>query len=625
MDEELIQFDVEEVEIEVEEGTGWNGGDGTRHSDMPDKYEPNQHIIESITGLREELDNIEALKTVESDGYGTANYYKWGDGAHNEFGHFVSLVPETDKIVVCTGQGIFGVTVERAGFTGGQDEAMARDNTYGLVQTFDRVDVRCESDVSVGDSVVSNSYGVAMKTDSECGYKVIAVNNIQGVAYATIALGVQACTTDALGKMIESLDTRLTSDIESLDTRLTSAESDIAAASPKLATIDIDHACITGGAKTDIGKPTFYGFYIGQNGLEVGGYYDKSISGYHNLTYTAATGELAVETLLVSKSLRTNSITADTADYITVNDAMNVPIISSDTMFASSIQALDGDIANILFDKNGMLCSISSNESLYAGMTSVEMGPDMLTLNSKKSLVAEGDYSAVRFFVGGSIDANDDSSTLSTADTTFAVLDDGSLYTAAIKVKNDITADGYIQASYMASMDGTTTTMVSPGSVLLGNGATNSAFRRLEFDYEDATYYYGFDPTVSTSWLNIINAGLNWENSGSDSRIKHSIEMLPESYEVLFDSLTARRYKYNDGTSDRYHTGYVAQEVVSAIEKAGLSTKDFAAVVLENPDTDQECWYLRRDEFVALNTWQIQKLKARVVELEKIVAKLQEA
>lgn len=557
MDEELIQFDVEEVEIEVEEGTGWNGGDGTRHSDMPDKYEPNQHIIESITGLREELDNIEALKAVESDGYGVANYFKWGDGTHDEFGYFVSLVPETDNIVVCTGQDIFGVTVERAGFIGGQDGTIARDNAYGLVQTFDRVDVRCESDVSVGDSVVSNSYGVAMKTDSECGYKVIAVNNIQGVAYATIALGVQSCTTDALGKMVRALDTRLTA-----------AESDIEAAKPKLATIDLDNVCITGGVKTDIGRPTYFGFYIGTNGLEVGGYYDKSISGYHNLTYTAATGELAVDKIAVDEQLGTKDLTAS----------------------------------------KGMIGTACIG-NWHSGNVRV----------TYSSLVNKSTSSPV------SVSIFDPTTPVGVSVCPFLLLDDGSLYTAAIKVKKDITADGYIQANILSSTAGTAGTTLYPGSVSLGNGVDNSKWRQLIFDYDIVTYQSYGNSDVSTSWSNIINAGSNYKNSSSDSRIKHSIEMLPESYEALFDSLTARRYKYNDGTSDRYHTGYVAQEVVSAIEKAGLSTKDFAAVILENPDTDQECWYLRRDEFVALNTWQIQKLKARVAELEKIVAKLQEA
>lgn len=114
------------------------------------------------------------------------------------------------------------------------------------------------------------------------------------------------------------------------------------------------------------------------------------------------------------------------------------------------------------------------------------------------------------------------------------------------------------------------------------------------------------------------------ENDLSDARVKNTIEYLDDRYETMFDCLITRRYKYKHGTSDRFHTGYVAQEVVGAIESSGLTTQDFAGVMLFDEGEENERWYLRRDEFVALNTWQIQKLKARVAELEAIVKKLQE-
>lgn len=120
---------------------------------------------------------------------------------------------------------------------------------------------------------------------------------------------------------------------------------------------------------------------------------------------------------------------------------------------------------------------------------------------------------------------------------------------------------------------------------------------------------------VTCKWSTIVST-INAATSGSDMRIKKNIESYEDGYEVLFDNLKPCRYKYIDGTSDRYHTGFVAQEVVAALETAGLTTQDFAAVTLRDPGTDYECWHLRRDEFVALNTWQIQKLKQRVAELE---------
>ena len=78
------------------------------------------------------------------------------------------------------------------------------------------------------------------------------------------------------------------------------------------------------------------------------------------------------------------------------------------------------------------------------------------------------------------------------------------------------------------------------------------------------------------------------------------------------------RFKYNDGTSDRYHTGFIAQDVQSAIETTNLTTQDFGAFVTFEADTENENEYsgLRYDEFTAINTWEIQKLKQRVAQLE---------
>lgn len=107
----------------------------------------------------------------------------------------------------------------------------------------------------------------------------------------------------------------------------------------------------------------------------------------------------------------------------------------------------------------------------------------------------------------------------------------------------------------------------------------------------------------------------------SDQRFKHSIDLLTDNYETFFNKIEPVKYKYNNGTSDRYHTGFIAQQLVKALSDSELTTKDFAGVMLHEPGTENECWYLRRDEFVALNTWQIQKLKPRMTSAEeKLVA-----
>lgn len=213
--DDVIVEPEEEVVIDISESMGWVGGDSRYHDSLLGIELPNQHPIAAITGLRAELDEIETLKTVYSDKMGIANYYAWNEGVYNEHGYFVSLVPHSSTIKICEGEDIFGVTVDVAGFVGGQDATVPRNknNKYALVATSGLVDVRCESTVVEGEYVISNARGIAEKTTSGCGYKVIAVNDDRthdpGVLYATIALGVQACATDALGKSLQDVKGRV--------------------------------------------------------------------------------------------------------------------------------------------------------------------------------------------------------------------------------------------------------------------------------------------------------------------------------------------------------------------------------------------------------------------------------
>lgn len=103
----------------------------------------------------------------------------------------------------------------------------------------------------------------------------------------------------------------------------------------------------------------------------------------------------------------------------------------------------------------------------------------------------------------------------------------------------------------------------------------------------------------------------------SDVNYKNSIADTPEAYSVFFDNLRPVIHKYNDGESGRYHSGFIAQEVNSALEKAGLTRQDFAGIIIANEGTEKERWSLRYTEFIPLNTLEIQKLKCRMAKLEK--------
>ena len=111
--------------------------------------------------------------------------------------------------------------------------------------------------------------------------------------------------------------------------------------------------------------------------------------------------------------------------------------------------------------------------------------------------------------------------------------------------------------------------------------------------------------------------------NSSDRNAKNSIADIDEKYDTLFDGLRARLYRYNDGTSGRLHSGFVAQEVEEAMQAANVPTSDFAAFCVNGAGTDKERCGLRYEEFVSLNTWQIQKLKAHLQEVENRLAILE--
>ncbi|MCI6366891.1 MAG: tail fiber domain-containing protein [Spirochaetia bacterium] len=107
-------------------------------------------------------------------------------------------------------------------------------------------------------------------------------------------------------------------------------------------------------------------------------------------------------------------------------------------------------------------------------------------------------------------------------------------------------------------------------------------------------------------------------STSSDRNAKNSISYLSDNYSTLFDSLIPVTYKYNNGQSNRTHTGFIAQDVESAIYNANLTTQDFAAFV-KNENGE---YFLRYEEFVALNTSEIQKLKRRILALENKIKEL---
>ena len=144
---------------------------------------------------------------------------------------------------------------------------------------------------------------------------------------------------------------------------------------------------------------------------------------------------------------------------------------------------------------------------------------------------------------------------------------------------------------------------------------------------EDTDYSYmgsGYiEMRIGTTYAKCYGyLGSTWKSSSSitvssDRNIKNSIADMPTAYSAVFDKLRPVIFKYNKGTGGRFHTGFIAQEVADAVTSSGLTLEDFAAVCA--PYADDDVWGIRYEEIISLNTWEIQKLKAEIAALKKLI------
>lgn len=168
----------------------------------------------------------------------------------------------------------------------------------------------------------------------------------------------------------------------------------------------------------------------------------------------------------------------------------------------------------------------------------------------------------------------------------------------SVKIKKDIT-DGEERGYFMPAFNST-----DAGVSYTSLGGTNHKWRNI----------YATNGTITTS----------------DRNQKRNIQPLSDKYIEIFDMLEPVSYEMING--DRIHTGFIAQDVEKAMEKAGLTSKDFGGLCMDSKtivdennnatnvlddDGNQVMTYsLRYSEFIALNT-------AKIKQLEQLVSQLQ--
>ena len=303
--------------------------------------------------------------------------------------------------------------------------------------------------------------------------------------------------------------------------------------------------------------------------------------------------------------------------------------------------------ANKIFSNAGAYSSYSATGDIsFIGGTSISTAQYIMRVTnaqntSKKTYVCvydvQGSMNAAMSTISYGSSGYLSTTSVSIVDTTVMISGESLIISAPISAYKTASFSGKV------AMNGGFTGRTSVASELrhterLGQNGGNYAF--LQFyrnsygdDFLACSLFHNYDNTdfYIYSWNNGIAIGAasghentlvgTWYCNGSvinssDRNAKNSIADIDEKYSLLFDALRPRMYKYNDGTSGRLHSGFVAQEVDEAATAAGISRSEFAAVCISESGTKKESWGLRYEEFVALNTYEIQKLKARISELK---------
>lgn len=291
----------------------------------------------------------------------------------------------------------------------------------------------------------------------------------------------------------------------------------------------------------------------------------------------------------------------------------------------ANISSLNGSITNIKADINGLRTTVSGKIDGSTAQSMIDQSIDKITLSVSSSssgttfkILSNG----VVVDSTGSIDLHVD-----------AVNIDGTLTASEIEgdtitVRNDNGRRcGYIYTEYASTADYKMTLEskamelnATSGNLYLSGNNGRSA---LNFDYDFIDCRGDFAPNADNRY-NLGAPNFVWstiycstnELNGSDRNIKNSIEALPVKYVRMFELVEPKRYKLNSGTSGRYHTGFIAQEVEDAMRACGIDSQEFAGWAAAKLDDGSETYFLRYSEFIPILWAKVREQEARIRRLE---------
>ena len=115
--------------------------------------------------------------------------------------------------------------------------------------------------------------------------------------------------------------------------------------------------------------------------------------------------------------------------------------------------------------------------------------------------------------------------------------------------------------------------------------------------------------------LSLIGSSLTSSSTisvSSDARMKNHIADLPSKSENLFDYIDGKSFFYNGSNSTAKNYGFIAQDVLTALQKCGLTTDDFAGFCDIHGDGSQ--YALAYEQFIPLMWNEIKRLRKALSE-----------
>lgn len=300
---------------------------------------------------------------------------------------------------------------------------------------------------------------------------------------------------------------------------------------------------------------------------------------------------------------------------------------------SASISNLNGSVTNLTADVNGIRAQVSGKIGTSEAQTLIDQSLNGITLSAtsgESGTIFKLMYDGAVLASTGSVDLYVDAVNI------YGTLTATKLRGGSISVVDDDDNEcGTIQTTYASSSDykldissSAMELFAEDGSLFIASGwdRTNKYHASIEVDgnSEEVQIKGGVIPNADNVY-DLGSPNFVWsaiycstnELNGSDRNIKNSIEALPEKYVRMFELIEPKRYKLNNGTSGRFHTGFIAQEVEAAMRACGIESKEFAGWAAAKREDGSETYFLRYSEFIPILWAKVREQEERLKRLEE--------